>query len=99
MNYTVYLIHFDRKISHAGHYLGYTANLQERIKLHKSGNGARLLRECKRLQIPFHVVRTWKFKNHDSAKSFEDKLKARKESPRLCPVCNPKNYQNRANSF
>ena len=89
MNYTVYLIHFDRKISHAGHYLGYTANLQERIKLHRSGNGARLLRECKRLQIPWKVVRTWEFKDHDSANTFERKLKKWKNSPLICPLCNP----------
>lgn len=46
----VYLIHIDEKIGGSGpysfaqHYIGYTDDLVERIKRHRSGNGSPLLR-------------------------------------------------------
>lgn len=44
----VYLLHFDRPYRHARHYLGYTpGTIQKRVNLHRSGNGARLMRVIK----------------------------------------------------
>jgi predicted GIY-YIG superfamily endonuclease len=40
---TVYLLHFDRPLKHAKHYLGYANDLQARLEQHRSGNGARLI--------------------------------------------------------
>lgn len=84
----VYLIHFERAYRHARHYIGFVAdkrNLQRRIEHHRAGRGARLLKAVADSNIAFDVVRTWP----DGDRTFERRLKNRKETPRLCPVCNP----------
>lgn len=84
---TIYLIHLSRPYKHARHYLGYTNYLRERINHHKNGTGARLLQVVNAAGIGWRVVRTWK-----GSRDLERKLKKRKESPNLCPVCNPDGY-------
>lgn len=87
---TVYLIHLSEKIGgRAGHYIGYTAleTLDQRISRHRRGNGAKLLNEANRLKIEYHVVRTWEFEEAFDARSFEKKLKRRKNASQLCPTC------------
>lgn len=79
---TVYLIHFDRPYRHARHYLGWAANLDARISHHRAGTGARLMAVIAAAGIGFVVARTW-----EGDRTFERKLKNRKESPRLCPIC------------
>lgn len=80
---TVYLIHFASKLSgHANHYLGYTADLDARIELHRSGGGAKILRAANEAGIEWHVVRTWK-----GGRTLERRLKKFKKSRQLCPVC------------
>lgn len=34
MNGTVYLLHFERPVRHAQHYLGFTENLERRLSEH-----------------------------------------------------------------
>ena len=55
----VYLIHFEEKLHHAGHYLGYSRILTTRIWLHKTNQGAKLLKAVNEAGIPWQVVRTW----------------------------------------
>ena len=81
----VYLIHFNKPYKHAKHYLGSTNNLNERIKLHLQGKGARLLQVVINEGISFEVVRTQK-----GDKKYERKLKKLKNSCRLCPICKNK---------
>jgi predicted GIY-YIG superfamily endonuclease len=78
----VYLIHFERKLHHAGHYLGYTQDLEARIRSHRLGTGAKLMKAIKQSGIPWQVVRVW-----DGGRDLEQALKAWKNSPRFCPVC------------
>jgi len=47
----VYLIYFDSPLGHARHYLGFCDDLEKRITRHKSGSGAKILAECKRVGI------------------------------------------------
>jgi predicted GIY-YIG superfamily endonuclease len=83
---TVYLLHLSAPISgHAGHYLGYTSNLLNRIRMHAQGKGARLMQVAKERHIDFVVAKTWK-----GDRQLERQLKNRKNSPRLCPVCKSK---------
>lgn len=93
---TVYLIHLERPISHAKHYLGYTSDdtLQERLQRHKSNRGARLLEVANQQGIDYHVVRTWDNMNWKAARTLERKLKNRHNSPKLCPICNPIDRKN-----
>ncbi len=85
-----YLLHFDRPISPdhtCQHYLGYTAGrLRDRIAAHRRGHGARLTQVANERGIGFRVVRTWR----DGSRGLERKLKNRKSSNDLCPICTGK---------
>jgi len=81
----VYLLHFHEPYHHARHYLGWTTNLEERLKRHASGNGARLIEVIAEAGITWQLVRTW-----PGGRDLERRLKARHNNPRLCPICNPK---------
>jgi predicted GIY-YIG superfamily endonuclease len=81
----IYLIHFDEAFKHARHYMGFTQDLEKRFNAHIMGDGSALLRAVVESGITFRVVRTWA-----GDRNLERKLKNRKESPFLCPICNPK---------
>lgn len=86
-----YLLHFEQPIAPGRHttqhYLGYTSKrLRDRIASHRKGQGARLTQVAKERGIGFICVRTWRGTN----RSFERRLKNRKEGPALCPVCQGK---------
>lgn len=78
----VYLIHFARPLGHARHYIGTTRVYQARMRAHRAGRGAALLRACKAQGINWRVVRKWY-----GSRKLERQLKARKDSSSLCPVC------------
>jgi hypothetical protein len=82
----VYLIHFDEKLKHAKHYIGYCSKtgLLRRIIRHRKGHGAKILAELVKRNIGFRVARVW----NDGDRTFERLLKNRKKSQDLCPICN-----------
>jgi predicted GIY-YIG superfamily endonuclease len=83
----VYLIHFKTPLKHASHYIGFTETpetLERRIDHHRKGSGAKLMRAVVEAGIEFEVVRTW----DDADRDFERKLKNKKNSRILCPICN-----------
>lgn len=86
---TVYLIHFDKPLGdlanirgQAQHYLGYTDDLEARLERHREGNGSAIMAAVVKSGITWHVVRTW-----EGDRTLERKLKQRKNSPKLCPIC------------
>lgn len=80
----VYLIHFEKKYKHSQHYLGFVeGDLEQRLKRHRSGTGAKLLKVITDAGINWSVVRVWE----DADRTFERKLKNRKNTPYLCPLC------------
>ena len=80
----VYLIHFEEKLHHAQHYIGFVdKNLNQRIKKHKSNKGAKLLIAVNSKGIQWEVVRVWE--NGD--RQLERRLKNCKKSRCFCPVC------------
>lgn len=84
----LYLIHFERKLAHAQHYLGSVMDhnhLDKRLREHRTGRGAKLLDALNKRGIPYRVVRTM-----NGGRIKERRLKNRKNGPRLCPICNPK---------
>jgi len=83
---TAYLLHFDKPYKHAQHYLGWTSDLDRRLKSHEDGNRERcvLTYVIHKAGITWKLVRTW-----DGPLAMEKKLKALKNSRLLCPVCNP----------
>ena len=81
----VYLLHFDSKLHHAQHYLGYASNLEQRVEQHRKGrSGAGLVRAFFERNVPFVVARTW-----DGNRLLERHFKDRWHSGvKLCPLCN-----------
>jgi hypothetical protein len=80
---TVYLIHFAMRYRHAGHYLGWSRCLDQRLSHHRAGHGARLMAAVSAAGIPFEVARVWS----GADRAFERWLHNLKCGPRLCPVC------------
>lgn len=85
----VYLLHFARPVGDAQkahgkaqHYIGSAWDVQARCKDHAAGRGARLLQAVEQAEIPWQVARLW-----DGGRRLERKLKARKDAPKLCPIC------------
>lgn len=78
----VYLLHFETPYKHAKHYIGFTQNLINRLAEHKAGRGARLMEVIKEAKIDFFLSKVWV-----GDRNLERKLKNRKDSPSLCPLC------------
>lgn len=78
----VYLLHFNKPLHHARHYLGSATSLTKRLRQHRSGNGARLLEVLKDLGITWRLARVWV-----GDRELERRLKRQKNSPRFCPFC------------
>lgn len=90
MSATVYLVHAERKLAHAQHYIGCTeAPIATRMKRHRhQRTGARLLLAMTAAGIGYEVVRTWTCETAAEGYELEKRLKARKNAPtQLCPVC------------
>jgi hypothetical protein len=83
----VYLLHFSRSLAHAQHYMGFSDDVAERLRVHASPSESshhRLMEVIREQGITFSLVRLW-----SGGRDFERSLKRRKEGRRLCPVCNP----------
>lgn len=89
----VYLIHFEQKLHHAQHYLGFCekGNLESRFETHRAGAGAKILRALNQRGIDYNIVRIWK--NVD--RNFERQLKNKKKTRCFCPKCNAKVRNNK----
>ena len=78
----VYLLHFDTRYKHAGHYLGSTCRLEERLAAHSEGRGARLMHVVQAAGITWRLARTW-----PGGKAKERQLKKQLGASRYCPLC------------
>jgi predicted GIY-YIG superfamily endonuclease len=79
---TIYLLHLDPPLGHGRHDLGSAGDLEERLREHASGHGARLTAVAHERGITWRMVRTWRGTRTD-----ERRLKRRHNTPRLCPEC------------
>lgn len=85
-----YLLHFEPRFRHAGHYLGYADDIERRVKEHQTGkSGARLPTAAVQAGCALILVRTWP----DADRTVERKLKGTKGKgrtgslARICPTC------------
>ena len=79
----VYLIHFDKPLKHARHYLGYSKDdVRGRVQKHRTGNGARLMEAARKNGISWHVSRIW-----EGDYELEHILKRQHNARHLCPTC------------
>lgn len=79
---TLYLLHFSKRYKQAGHYLGFTTDLQARLAEHEAGHGARLLQVAKAAGITWTLARTWQ-----GDRRRERQLKNQGGASRRCPKC------------
>jgi len=78
----VYLLHFDRPVGHARHYMGCSNHVVKRLTDHAEGRGARLVQVARNRGISFVVARTWL-----GGWPLERRLKRMGGLGHLCPVC------------
>jgi hypothetical protein len=78
----VYLIHFDKPLCHARHYLGFSEDLPGRIQKHRNGQSAAFMKAISKQGISWHVLRIW-----DGDRTFERMLKDQHNASHLCPTC------------
>jgi predicted GIY-YIG superfamily endonuclease len=92
----VYLLHFEPKFRHAGHYLGYADDIGRRVLEHQEGkSGAKLPAAAAAAGSKLILARTWEGED----RNFERKLKGRQLRPdgtkthhrgslkQFCPIC------------
>jgi predicted GIY-YIG superfamily endonuclease len=80
---TVYLLHFDQRYEHAGHYTGWADNLDQRLAAHQRGAGARLVEVITQAGISFRLARIWP----SASRARERQLKNSGGASRYCPIC------------
>lgn len=81
---TVYLLHFASRYGHAGHYLGWAADVDARLAEHAAGRGARLLAVVRAAGIGWQLARTWR-----GGRRLERRIKTLGGLARVCPLCRP----------
>lgn len=79
----VYLIHFEKPLHHARHYIGYSSDIAERVYMHRLGKGARLMEVLEELSMKWWVVKVWE----GETRAFERRLKNRHGAAPFCPEC------------
>ena len=80
---TVYLLHFDRPYRHAQHYVGWTGNLDLRIRQHRAGVHSPLMWAVRDAGIGFRVARIW----YGVTRRFERRMHQMRRLKWLCPLC------------
>src|SRR6266498_3788594 len=80
---TVYLLHFDQRYEHAGHYTGWADDLDQRLAAHQRGAGARLVEVITQAGIGFRLARIWP----GASRARERSLKNSGGASRYCPIC------------
>ena len=80
----VYILHFDRGVSHARHYVGYSDNILQRLEDHlgRRDRGSPLVREAVRRGIGVHLATVYA-----GDRKLERKIKDGKNVARHCPIC------------
>ncbi len=81
----IYLIHFEKKFGHAGHYLGLATDFEKRMERHRQGRGSNLIKKIQEAGIGWEVVRMWDI--GAKAPLAEKELKKRHNNRSLCPKC------------
>ncbi len=82
---TVYLLHFDQRYEHAGHYTGHADDLDQRLAEQFGGgsHAARLIQVITQAGIGFRLARVWP----GASKARERQLKNSGGASRYCPIC------------
>jgi predicted GIY-YIG superfamily endonuclease len=77
-----YLLHFDRPIYRAQHYLGWATDIAKRVAKHRRGRGARLVAQALSAGIEVDLVRVW-----PEADQAKERTLKRTGPKTYCPRC------------
>jgi predicted GIY-YIG superfamily endonuclease len=77
-----YLLHFERVVHGAQHYLGWSIDIARRVRTHLNGRGARLVRQALRAGVAVELVRVW-----PAADRKHERLLKVRAPKRHCPKC------------
>lgn len=95
---TVYLLHYDKPLHHARHYVGCTCDLENRLRLHKMGHStAKITAAFHDHGSTFMLARIW-----ETVRGFELESHIKKHykaTVKLCPICNPANHHGEFRKF
>ncbi len=81
----VYILHLDTPLEHARHYTGYAQDLAERIPLHGTSRGARIMEVCRERGITWRLGRVFDGGN----RRLERRFKKLGHADTRCAICNP----------
>ena len=81
----IYMLHFDQPYKHARHYVGWTADLLDRLDQHATGHGARLVAVIWQAGIGFTLIRIC-----EGTRRTERAIKNDGGAVRFCPACTPR---------
>lgn len=87
MKWHLYVIHFDTKYKHAGHYTGIAINPTERFEAHCKGRGARLTEIAAGNNINMRISILKSFNGFSKAHKEEKRHKNLGGARRYCPIC------------
>jgi predicted GIY-YIG superfamily endonuclease len=81
----VYILHLDTPLEHARHYTGFAHDLAERIPLHGTSRGARIMQVCQERGITWRLGRIFE----DGDRRLERRFKKTGHAAARCAICNP----------
>lgn len=82
----IYLLHFSKPINPSRptqHYLGWTNDIDERLRKHRLGRGSRLCEVAAERGITIKLAELI-----PGDRTVERQLKRQKNHRRICPICN-----------
>lgn len=81
----LYLLHFEPRYRHAGHYLGYANDVQRRVQVHMAcgAKSSPLIRAALAAGSTVTLARTWP----GGERTLERRLKNAGGLSRHCPIC------------
>ena len=83
----VYVIHFEKPMFHASHYIGSSVNIPARLAVHHAGNGSPMLRAATERGIKWSLSHVMFCDNEHQARNLEKKIKRHKHNRDYCPLC------------
>ena len=88
---SIYVLHFNQPYKHAKHYIGWTdLAVEDRLKRHRQGNGARLLQVLNENGIDYSLSGVYV-----GTKKDERRMKNQKHSNRFCSICKGNSHERR----
>ena len=83
----VYVIHFDKPLAHASHYIGSSVNISERLAVHRAGRGSPMLKAATERGIKWSLSHVMFCDDERQARHLEKKIKRHKHNRDYCPLC------------